>query len=369
MMSVCSDERLWIIHSTKTPSNELTCVQTNCPPAPAIMNALMVGGNNGPFTVNKTGYYKCLDGYKQLGIYPLLTCTDNGTWSFPFFECLKIDCGLPQPINNAIVNTDNGTNVGSKAVFTCERGFYHATGQYTRICGSDGLWSAEFIECVTCGQEHCGDPSPIKDANVEIYSEQGAWTAIYSCNDPYEHSWSNSYDWASPLFFWIAGPVVECMIADCGDPPPVENSIARYNPTTVGRAVFYQCNAGYVATGNTIKKCTTEGKWASEPVVECVLPGTITCGSPPHILNSSRIYTSITTGSVANYTCNFGSSGEPFRAICGADGRWKLTEPFGCSLVACGAVPVVTNSASVRLSGKLYGDVVLYQCLEGYIHT
>ncbi|GFR58360.1 sushi, von Willebrand factor type A, EGF and pentraxin domain-containing protein 1 [Elysia marginata] len=362
---VCSDERIWINGLTQEPMEMFACVQIQCPSAPIIPNTRMVNVSDGPISVNTAIHYECVDGYKHLGLVPKLICTDDGTWSFPFFECLRINCGQPPPINHAVVSFENGTTVGSKAIYTCDMSFEHVSNQKTRTCESDGLWSHEFIECVPNGQKHCGDPPPLAAATVEVHSSHNEWTALYTCAEGYQHSWSNTLHCYSPLFYWIAAPVIECVL-ECGNLQPVEHADVFYGETTVGRVVVHLCHDGYVPTAETTKTCTAEGSWPTEPVLECIIQGTVTCGPPPQIMNSNRVYISITEGSLATYTCDHGFTGPLFQAVCGADGQWTLQSPSSCLLVTCGTVPTVQNSATSYLSGTTYGDVVVYKCLEGY---
>ncbi|GFO27600.1 sushi, von Willebrand factor type a, egf and pentraxin domain-containing protein 1 [Plakobranchus ocellatus] len=116
-------------------------------------------------------------------------------------------------------------------------------------------------------------------------------------------------------------------------------------------------------------ECTSEGKWTTEPLVECVSSTTITCGSPPHIPNSCRTYTSTTKGSIASYNCRVGFNGQPFEAECGADGFWKLQGSYGCTPDSCEKPPTVDNTVTTRISGTTYGNVAAYECLPSYVHT
>ena len=187
------------------PVSQIYCKQikeTYCPTVPDIANAMVVGGQTEPLPANAAVRYECLDGYKHLGSDPELMCTDNGTWTFQFFECLKIDCGRPEPVTNAIITINNGTGFAAKAEYTCHRGHYHASNQWTRTCGPDGHWTREFIECVPYGVEHCGDPPPVMDASVEIYSAQLTGLAIYTCTEGYVNFWTNSYECSETFKSW-----------------------------------------------------------------------------------------------------------------------------------------------------------------------
>ncbi|GFR98083.1 sushi, von Willebrand factor type A, EGF and pentraxin domain-containing protein 1-like [Elysia marginata] len=367
---VCNDQRVWMSISTQELIGSLECVEIQCSSALTIPNARPVNVSSGSILVNTTVQYECLGGFKHRGLDPEIMCKDDGTWSFPFFECLRTNCGPPPPIRYAAVSVDRDAIVGSKALYTCDNGYELVGNQTTRTCESDGLWSREFIECVPAGQKNCGDPPTLHAmATVDVHSLENTWTAVYTCAEGYQHAWSNTFDCSSPLFYWIAAPVIKCGLADCGDPPPVEHADAFHTHTTVGSLVIYRCHVDYVHVGDATKKCTSQGSWPTEPVVECVVPGTVSCGSPPDIMNSKRVYASTSVGSVATYTCDEGFTGSQFNAVCGADGEWTLRDPSSCSSVACGTVPSVQNSATSHPSGTTYGDVVVYKCAEGYKHT
>ena len=56
-----------------------------------------------------------------------------------------VDCGnLSDPVNGTVTLT--GTVEGSIANYTCNEGFL-PDGPMVRMCGSDGMWSAEAPEC------------------------------------------------------------------------------------------------------------------------------------------------------------------------------------------------------------------------------
>ena len=56
------------------------------------------------------------------------------------------DCGtLPDP-SNGQVNLDEGTTIGSTAVYTCDEG-HTLVGASTRMCQSDGVWANSEPTC------------------------------------------------------------------------------------------------------------------------------------------------------------------------------------------------------------------------------
>ncbi|GFO07402.1 sushi, von Willebrand factor type a, egf and pentraxin domain-containing protein 1 [Plakobranchus ocellatus] len=364
----CDESRSWVTLMGMR-AHDLSCDQTLCPQPPDLKHSEIVVGVTGPYTVDSTVRYACLYGYKHIGLDPVLTCEESGKWSYPFFECLIIDCGYPPPVNHAKLNTDNGTNVGAVAVYLCEPGYLFASYEYMRKCGEDGLWSREFIECVLGGTGFCGDPPEAENATIEVDSSQIGDIAIYHCMDGYRHLWTNVYQCSSPFFSWVGSPGVRCVPVECGEPPFVENAQAFYENTTVGSTVSYRCNPDMVSPSGESYECTSDGSWRTEPLVECISYLTTTCGPPPHIENSVRTYSSMTQRSIANYTCTDGFIGEPFEAECGSDVLWKLKGSYGCTPVNCGDPPAVDNTVNTRTSGTAYGDVAVYECLSTHVHT
>ncbi|GFR73476.1 sushi, von Willebrand factor type A, EGF and pentraxin domain-containing protein 1-like [Elysia marginata] len=368
VVAVCNDERIWVAGSTLR-AELLFCEEIRCPKPPEIQNAYLIGSVTDSYRWNETVGYKCLSGYKHQGLSAELSCTEDGTWSFPFFECLIIDCGRPQPVKGANFDTDNGTNVGAVVMYSCHPGLYHASLNRSTECSSDGLWTRDFIECLPYNQEHCGDPPPIAHSNVEITSLQWTGVALYSCTEGYEHSWTNSFECSENFKAWVGNGDIQCLPVDCGQPPHIAHADAVYENTTLGSQVIYQCQHGRQSPNGNTKICTSEGSWSTELEVECLLPQTSTCGSPPEVPNSFRRYSTTTEGSLAYYTCNFGFTGKSFEASCDVNGLWEFRGSYSCLPVSCEAVPTVANSESVHVSGTAYGDVAMYFCIEGYTHS
>ncbi|RUS78166.1 hypothetical protein EGW08_014075, partial [Elysia chlorotica] len=363
----CNAERRWESHGTFV--DEFECEQIRCPPPPDIAKAVLNSSNVDVFTINSTAYYTCVDGSKLVGLQPLLSCTEDATWSVAFFECRKIDCGKPPPIPNAQVSFDGGTGEGAVALYTCESDYTLVSKRNNRTCGPDGLWTSEFIECLSSGVEHCGDPPPVEFATVSLQSAVRGSLAIYDCQEGYRHTWSNIMECSNISESWTAIPIVNCAPMDCGWPPEIVNTDSMLHAgTTFGSTVSYHCsNRPNSDATNAI--CSSEGSWVLDAPVECHFQETVTCGPPPYVLNSVMTYDSTTVASVASYSCDPGYKGAPFEAHCDPSGVWNLQEPNGCLPVECGPIPIVESIESVQTSSNTYGGVAAYQCPPGYIHT
>ena len=364
--ATCNEERQWESYGESIYA--FKCEPLRCHQPPGIPNAAFDNASVEIYPVNVTIRYRCLSGYRRLGLDPVLTCNEDAEWSFPFFECVRVDCGRPPHVANARFTTDNGTREGSVAVYTCEDGYTLTSRKNSRSCGGDSLWTGEFIECLLNGIKHCGEPPEVEFATVSVESTREGETAIYSCQDGYTHSWANSVECSATFGAWRASPVVKCVPMNCGEPPAVENARAVYTNTTLGDTVYYICRDGMNSSGDNAT-CLSTGTWTAEVPLECLSRDTITCGPAPKASNSYVQYVSTVVGSVANYSCDHGFHGEPFKAQCESNGIWSLIEPYGCSPVECGSPPVLPNAESVLTSGTTYGQVAVYQCETGYTHT
>ncbi|RUS85787.1 hypothetical protein EGW08_006416, partial [Elysia chlorotica] len=310
--------------------------------------------------------YTCKPGWTTAeGASYISQCQSDGTWSpTTNFRCSAVDCGQPPVVANAVQRSYTDTTYGDNVTIACLSGFSPLDG-LTLTCDHTGNWVGD---SQTCEIVNCGDPPP-RDNSVPTFTATTLNSmARYECNgSAIVELGDNSTSVCQENGEWSA-VALTCVPSPCGEAPPVTNSRIEYKMDYEGQVV-YQCRAGYTSSGTNTKSCTPEGKWTSDPVTECIVPGTTSCGSAPYIMNSSRTYSSTTAGSVAAYTCDVGFDGGSFSATCSSDGTWQFTTTYGCSPVQCGAVPAVENSDSARVSGMFYGDVVIYQCLEGYIHT
>ena len=57
-----------------------------------------------------------------------------------------VDCGSLDNPTNGIVDTTSGTTFNNMATYSCDGG-YEVSGNLSRICGSDGLWSPDPPTC------------------------------------------------------------------------------------------------------------------------------------------------------------------------------------------------------------------------------
>ncbi|XP_072848116.2 sushi domain-containing protein 1 isoform X6 [Pogona vitticeps] len=120
---------------------------------------------------------------------------------------------------------------------------------------------------------------------------------------------------------------ISCKEIDCGKPPEVQNTeIIWDNTTTFGSTVYYKCKDGFQHLGErNFSQCTVAQKWESI-TFECK---EITCGQPPIISHSKRIWNGLSRlGSVVEFTCikGFYPAGTKRRSFCTRSGTWEFLD-------------------------------------------
>nr|XP_020646781.1 sushi domain-containing protein 1 isoform X7 [Pogona vitticeps] len=120
---------------------------------------------------------------------------------------------------------------------------------------------------------------------------------------------------------------ISCKEIDCGKPPEVQNTeIIWDNTTTFGSTVYYKCKDGFQHLGErNFSQCTVAQKWESI-TFECK---EITCGQPPIISHSKRIWNGLSQlGSVVEFTCikGFYPAGTKRRSFCTRSGAWEFLD-------------------------------------------
>ncbi|KAG8509054.1 Complement C1s subcomponent [Galemys pyrenaicus] len=109
----------------------------------------------------------CLDGFEvvegSVGTTSFYSvCQSNGKWSNSKLKCQPVDCGLPDPITNGVVENPEHTLFGSVIHYTCLEPYYYMEneggGEYR--CSSNGSWVHELlgVELPRCVPV-CGVPS------------------------------------------------------------------------------------------------------------------------------------------------------------------------------------------------------------------
>ncbi|XP_040195462.1 CUB and sushi domain-containing protein 3-like isoform X2 [Rana temporaria] len=110
---------------------------------------------NGTSTIYYNGTvvrFECKPGFNTSnGKENTITCRDH-SWLGPEEFCTRISCGDPGKIMNGHVSASDNL-FGSRAIYTCEKGYVMNTTQNFTECQADGTWSTAIgcKECETCG--------------------------------------------------------------------------------------------------------------------------------------------------------------------------------------------------------------------------
>ena len=102
-----------------------------------VLTTLRIGGR---------ATYTCEQGFALKGDHDI-ECLSSGSWSSWPPQCVEIDCGQPEKIENGRVFLTNRTTTMSSIVeYHCFPG-YDRDGPFERVCGEDGYWSGVEPSC------------------------------------------------------------------------------------------------------------------------------------------------------------------------------------------------------------------------------
>ncbi|XP_022825719.1 sushi, von Willebrand factor type A, EGF and pentraxin domain-containing protein 1 isoform X1 [Spodoptera litura] len=168
---------------------------------------------------------------------------------------------------------------------------------------------------------------------------------------------------------WSTTYIPSCQEVYCGPVPQIDNgfSIGSTNVTYRGVAT-YQCYAGFAfPTGQPIERisCLSDGRWERTPT--CLASQCVALPDVPHanvtILNGGgRSY-----GTIVRYECEPGyvRSGQPV-LLCMSNGTWSGDVPT-CSKALCPKFPEIKNGFIVDQTRiYMFGDEARVQCFKGY---
>ncbi|KAF5917654.1 hypothetical protein HPG69_013490, partial [Diceros bicornis minor] len=223
--------------------------------------------------------FQCRHPAQLKGNNSLLTCMEDGLWSFPEALC-ELMCLAPPPVPNADLQTarcrENKHKVGSFCKYKCKPG-YHVPGSsrkskkraFKTQCTQDGSWQDGACVPVTC------DPPPPKfhglyqctngfqfNSECRIKCEdsdaaQGRGSNIIHCRK--DGTWSGSFH------------VCREMQGQCSAPDQLNSNLKL------------QCPQGYAIGSECATSCLDHN---SESII---LPMNVTVRDIPHWLNPTRV--------------------------------------------------------------------------------
>ncbi|XP_051576791.1 sushi, von Willebrand factor type A, EGF and pentraxin domain-containing protein 1 isoform X5 [Myxocyprinus asiaticus] len=297
--------------------------------------------------------YHCHAGYEMNGGIVLM-CQEDGTWNGTAPVCAPAQCETPpSPEYGSVTVTSSA--LGSLAEYSCEEG-YELNGQPIRQCISGRQWS---IEAPYCFPISCGDPGGI--ANGEVIGKSFHFKAVihYECHSGFvlegvetrtcqvDGKWDNKAPW--------------CKAVSCGRPVVSKDVLVRGDDYTFGKRLLFSCNLGFVLQGAPTSVCLPNGSW-SETAPKC-LPAN--CGQPPVIENGRVTGKNYGYNGMVRYECDIGYilTGNP-TLICRGDGLWDDPLPR-CDIITCDP-PEDISHGYLNGSSFNFDDIVEYICFPGY---
>ncbi|XP_035375850.1 sushi, von Willebrand factor type A, EGF and pentraxin domain-containing protein 1 isoform X3 [Electrophorus electricus] len=310
--------------------------------------------------------YTCMEGYRLQGPRQL-KCEQFGEWTSPLPVCVKLNCGEPPHLKDAVIKGDNFT-LGSQVHYICKEG-YTLLGAETQECLPSGEWSHNSAQCVP---RSCGPPPPVDHALPDTGHQLFGDTAIYFCDDGYTTG-NNTKLFCNAEGIWAPPDglsMPHCIANFCQRPPDLPHAIldsinkSKYASNT---EVSYKCEEGFVLNTTATLKCLMGGDWSPSPMdIGCV---PVRCSKPETIERGYVSGTNYSFGAVVAYSCDKGYyiRGEK-RRTCKANGEWGGVLPT-CQPIACSSPPRLTNGyikESMRKGNYVYSNKVTYACNAGY---
>nr|XP_033812744.1 CUB and sushi domain-containing protein 2 [Geotrypetes seraphini] len=338
-----------------------TCTIVNCTDPGYVENSIRQIQTKGPhrFSFGTTVSYECSHGFYLLGTH-VLTCQGDATWDRAHPQCLLVSCGHPSVPPNAQISGDRHT-VGSVVRYSC-LGKRSLTGNSTRMCQLDGLWSGSLPHC--SGESHgvCGDPG-VPSHGIRLGDNFSLTSMVrFSCEPGYTLRGS-AERLCNANGFW-SGLQPACEVVSCGNPGTPRNARIIFNDGLVfSSSIIYECREGYYSTGLLSRHCTVNGSWTGASP-ECTM---INCGDPGVPSSGIRLASEFTYNRTATFQCMPGfvmETERPSTLICTRDRTWNGTKPV-CKAITCKPPPAIPNGKVVG-TDFVWGSSVSYSCYEGY---
>ena len=310
------------------------------------------------FTIGAVVSFSCDEGY-QLGGAKTLTCKDGDKWDGEFPFCDKVSCGLPKPLNNAVMYGES-YEFEDVIEYRCNRG-YDLAGESTVTCRSDGTWTTLKAKCirVSCGQPPTVEHSAVVQGETFNFED----VVVYKCDAGYEVTGHNLLE-CGPDGKW-SGPTPSCEMVTCGKPPVISNATTIVSKTTYGSKARYVCNKGYILKGSKYVKCVENKTWLYDQKPRC---DPINCGRPPTLQFGGVKVPDFTFGNTARYYCLAGYILQGHETLqCQADGLWNGHAPQ-CIPVRCPA-PLPPKNGDVNSQGDetfTFSKEIKFSCKRGF---
>ncbi|XP_069096987.1 sushi, von Willebrand factor type A, EGF and pentraxin domain-containing protein 1 isoform X1 [Pleurodeles waltl] len=297
--------------------------------------------------------YICFSGYEVVG-NAVLICQEEGTWNGSAPVCVAIECKLPSSPENGFILVSENT-LGSRVQYGCKPG-YELVGSDSALCLSDRHWSSPAPYCAVIS---CGTPNKLLNGSFQVDSYVYGSVAYYKCDAGFKLDGSEKRICGDNKKWDGQEPI--CVPVSCGPPPTVEFGQADGNEYTFLNCVHYHCNEGYRLDGNHNTTCLEDGSWSASPPV-C---RPVKCAFPQSMLNGEVAGSGDGFGDEIHYHCQAGYilHGTQKRT-CQADGNWDGQTPH-CEPVNCGP-PEDISHGFLNGSTFTFEGYIQYLCFPGY---
>ncbi|KAG7158260.1 Sushi, von Willebrand factor type A, EGF and pentraxin domain-containing protein 1-like 3 [Homarus americanus] len=319
------------------------CLPVICPPAPQVIHATY-NSTELQFESFAVLKYECDEGYYTTAKSILLTCSATGEWEGEDLQCHPVDCGNPGTLPHGYIS-GNDYMYGNIVRFTCDTG-YKLLGEPTAECQFDGSWSNYVTSCL---QITCPEPQQIEFGKMKLENDDSVFgtSLTYQCNTGYIMT-GNTNRTCNINGVWT-GVEPQCQPVTCPEPFEALNSVREGDLFEHGHSIRYSCNEGYSMTGSAELVCQADGSWSNQvPVCDM-----ITCPEIPDMQHGSWEVKTLGEYPIKTEPLIAKGHGKGH-----SKGRGKLN-------VLSKLQSLIQGEAVEGLIHK-FGDVVEFQCNAGY---
>ncbi|XP_075052312.1 C4b-binding protein alpha chain-like isoform X2 [Mixophyes fleayi] len=227
-------------------STSPTCIAVECSD-PVVPQSRKLSGFVGPYTLNYAVRFECLDDYVMNG-FSSITCSINSQWEPEVPKCLTV-CGSPPTftyadLDNRFANLTNYFS-GTTVQYNCKQGYERDLNKNNTMTCSGRSWSKpdQF-----CSPISCGDPGEVTNAHMSAPDFLFGTRAIYTCVKGYVMKSALNYRECQVDGTWSTADLA-CR-AVCNPPPTfpyaeLDESFANLPNYFSGTTVQYNCKQGY----------------------------------------------------------------------------------------------------------------------------
>uniref|UniRef100_A0AAQ4NRM6 CUB and Sushi multiple domains 2 n=1 Tax=Gasterosteus aculeatus aculeatus TaxID=481459 RepID=A0AAQ4NRM6_GASAC len=395
----CMSNGLW-------SGTQVQCLAGHCGTPEPIVNGQINGEN---YNYRGSVVYQCNPGFRLIGV-SVRICEQDHRWSGRTPVCVPITCGHP---GNPTFGMTQGTqfNLNDAVRFVCNTG-YVLQGAVKSACQANGQWSNALPRCKIV---NCTEPGHVENSIRQIlpsgphrYSFQT--TVSYRCNPGYYLLGTSSISCQGDGTWDRSLP--KCLLVLCDRPSMPPYAQISGDRRTVGSVIRYSCIGQRTIVGNTTRMCQLDGQWSGSPP-HCSGDAAGLCGDPGTPVHGIRLGEEFTVGAAVRFSCEPGYllKGSPERT-CLANGSWLGTQAechgkayfwnptrslqrslwsllmwsineyyliqrwvlfffslFYFSVISCGNPGTPRNAQILNHDGLTFSRSITYACREGYYST